>query len=83
MGNITNKFTQSLAFKGITIALLTLILLIPSAMIQDLIKERQARSRETIQKINDKWSRSQTLCAPLLIVPYTTTKLDKDKKPYD
>lgn len=76
------KFTQSLTFKGITIALLILILLIPGAMIQDLIKERQERSRETVQKINDKWSRSQTLCAPLLLIPYTTTRLDKDNKLY-
>jgi len=76
------KFTQSLTFKGITIAVLILILLIPSTMIQNLIMERQDRSRETVQKINDKWSRSQTLCAPLLLVPYTTTQLDKDKKLY-
>ncbi|MCL2727397.1 MAG: cell envelope integrity protein CreD, partial [Bacteroidales bacterium] len=76
------KFTQSLTFKGITIAILILILLIPGAMIQNLIKERQERSFETIQKINDKWSRSQTLCAPLLLVPYTTAKLDKDQKIY-
>ncbi|MDR1156670.1 MAG: cell envelope integrity protein CreD [Bacteroidales bacterium] len=76
------KFTQSLTFKGITIALLILILLIPGVMIQDLIKERKDRSRETVQRINDKWSRSQTLCAPLLLVPYTTGKLDKDKKLY-
>lgn len=77
-----SKFTQTLTFKGITIALLILILLIPGAMIQNLIKERQERSRETVQKISNKWSRSQTLCAPLLLVPYTTTKLDKDKKCY-
>lgn len=78
----TKKFSQSITFKGITIALLILILLIPGAMIQNLIKERQERSRETVQKINDKWSRSQTVCAPLLLVPYTTTILGKDKKPY-
>ena len=77
------KFTQSFTFKGITIVFLILILLIPNVMIQDLIGERQERSRETIAKINDKWSRSQTLCAPLLIIPYTTTKLYTDKKkPY-
>ncbi|MDR2148779.1 MAG: cell envelope integrity protein CreD [Tannerella sp.] len=76
------KFTQSLTFKGITIAILILVLLIPGAMIQNLIRERQERSRETIQKINDKWSLSQTLCAPLLLIPYTTTLLDKDKKTY-
>jgi len=82
MENPKGKFTQSFTFKGIIIALLILVLLIPSAMIQNLIKERQERSRETVQKINEKWSRSQTLCAPLLLVPYTTTKLDRDKKPY-
>ena len=76
------KFTQSLTFKGITIAILVLLLLIPGSMIQNLIKERQSRSKDTIAKINDKWSRSQTLCAPLLLIPYTTTKLDKEKKVY-
>ena len=76
------KFAQSLTFKAIMIALLTLLLLNPGAMIQNLIRERQERSRETIWKINDKWSGPQTLCAPLLCVPYTTIKLDKDKKPY-
>jgi inner membrane protein len=76
------KFAQSLAFKGIMIALLTLLLLIPGAMIQNLIRERQERSRETVWKINDKWSGPQVLCAPLLCVPYTTAKLDKDKKPF-
>jgi inner membrane protein len=76
------KFTQSLTFKGMTIVVLILLLLIPSTMIQDLIRERQERSRETVRIINDKWSRSQTLCAPLLIVPYTTVKWDKDNKHY-
>jgi len=78
----SRKFTKSLTFKGMMIALLTLLLLIPGAMIQDLIEERQDRSRETVDKINDKWSDSQTLCAPLLMVPYTTTKIGPDKKPY-
>jgi inner membrane protein len=73
------RFTQSLTFKGITVAVLILVLLIPGKMIRNLIKERQERSRETIYKINDKWSRSQTLCAPLLIVPYEITEVGKDK----
>ena len=75
----TEKFTQSLTFKGIIIFVLILILLIPGTMIQNLIKERQERSRETVQKINDKWSSSQTLCAPLLLIPYTTTNTHNNK----
>jgi inner membrane protein len=78
------KIKGSLSGKGIAIAILTLVLLIPSAMIRGLIEERQERSRETIQKINDKWSSSQTLCAPLLLIPYTSTitTLDTNKKVY-
>jgi len=82
MEDSKKKFTQTLTFKGIIIALLILVLLIPGAMIKNLIEERQKYSRETVEKINDKWSRSQTLCAPLLIIPYTTTKIKADKTPY-
>ncbi|MCL2100997.1 MAG: cell envelope integrity protein CreD, partial [Fibromonadales bacterium] len=70
------KFTQSLSFKGIAIAVLTLVLLIPNAMIMGLISERKGYSRATIDKINEKWSLAQTLSAPLLLVPYTITKID-------
>lgn len=72
------EFKDSITVKGIIIAVLILLLLIPNTMIKGLINERQARSRETIQKINDKWSHSQTLCAPLLIIPYTTAIFEKD-----
>lgn len=70
--NPEEKFTQSLTFRAIIIALLTLILLIPSVMIQNLISERQQTSIEATRKINDKWSSPQTLCGPLLNIPYTT-----------
>jgi inner membrane protein len=65
------KFSQSLTFKGIIIVVLTLLLLIPNVMIQNLILEREERSTETIRKINEKWSLSQTLCAPILTIPFT------------
>ena len=48
METTKRKFTQTLTFKGITIGILILLLLIPGAMIQDLIRERQERSQETI-----------------------------------
>ena len=75
------NLSQSLTFKAITIVILILILLIPGKMIQNLIEERQDRNRETVQKINDRWSGRQTLCAPLLIVPYVITKYDRGDKP--
>lgn len=49
-------------------------------MIQDLIRERQNRSIETIEKINAKWSNAQTFCGPVLSIPYTTTHTTSDNK---
>jgi inner membrane protein len=67
------KFTQSLTFKAIASAVLILLLLVPNGMIQDLIWERRYRSNETIEKINEKWSHAQTVCGPVINIPYTTT----------
>ena len=64
------KFTQSLTFKGFIIAALVLLLLIPQSMIMDLIYERKERSQETVEKINEKWSNPQTICGPILSIPY-------------
>jgi len=80
--SLKGTFMKSITFKGITIVVLTLLLLIPGVLIQNLITERQTRSKETVEKINDKWGAAQTLCAPLLIVPYRTIQKDKDNKPY-
>ena len=65
------KFSQSLTFKAVIVTVLMLLLLIPNAMIQSLIHERKARSEESIQKINEKWSNSQTVCGPIITVPYS------------
>jgi inner membrane protein len=65
------KFTQSITFKALAIVVLTLLLLIPKTMITSLIRERQERSEETIKKINEKWSKSQNICPPVLSLPYS------------
>jgi inner membrane protein len=80
MKRIENKFSQSLTVKAFMIAFLTLLLLIPNALIIDLIQERQNRSIETIDKINDKWSQSQTICGPILTIPFTKTYLNEKKE---
>lgn len=74
------KINQSITFKALVIGFLTIILLIPGIMIQDLIRERQDRSVETIEKINAKWSNAQTICGPVLTIPYTTTHVDVNNK---
>lgn len=74
------KFSQSITLKAIVVAAITMFMLIPGFMIQGLIRERQQRSIETIEKINAKWSNEQTLIGPVLSIPVTVQNLDSDKK---
>ncbi|GHT30404.1 cell envelope integrity protein CreD [Bacteroidia bacterium] len=74
------NFSQSITLKAVLIAFMTLLMLGPEGMIRDLIQERQYRSLETIEKINDKWSQSQTLCGPILSIQYSEPVTDENKK---
>jgi inner membrane protein len=56
--------------KGIIIFFLMLILLIPVAMVEDIIREREGRQVEAIQEVSSKWGNSQSLVGPILTVPY-------------
>ncbi len=84
--DITSKkivsFGQSITLKAIIVGFLALTLLIPSIVIQELIHERQNRSRETIEKINAKWSNVQTICAPILCIPYSIDYTGTNNKPF-
>jgi inner membrane protein len=75
---IKNWFGGSILFKLGLIGFLTLLLLIPSFMVQDLITERQSRQQEVIREISDKWSGSQLVQGPILVLPYKTTVMEKD-----
>ncbi len=65
-----NRITGSVALKLFAIALLSLLLLIPSGMVSRLINEREARHDETIAEVTSKWGEAQTLCGPVLTIPY-------------
>ncbi len=66
-----NKWIQeSIMIKLISIGFLVLVLLIPTEGIQDLIVERQQRAGEAMQEVAMKWSGSQTISGPVLVIPY-------------
>lgn len=82
--NIFERFNlwiqESITIKLMSIGFLVLILLIPSGWIQDLIQERQLRAEDVIQEVSSKWSGSQTLSGPILVIPYKVQeKIDKGK----
>src|SRR5579859_7311564 len=65
---------ESITVKLMSIGLLVLILLIPSSWIQDVMQERQSRAEGVMQEVSDKWSGSQTLSGPILVIPYKVRK---------
>jgi inner membrane protein len=75
---LENWFGESVLVKLGLIGFLTLLLLIPSNLIQDLIRERQNRQNEVIREISDKWSGSQLVNGPVMVLPYKTMISQKD-----
>jgi inner membrane protein len=71
---------ESIMIKLISIGFLVLILLIPGAWIESLIFERQQRADEAINEVSSKWSASQTISGPVLVVPFVKRDIiDKGK----
>ncbi|HEY5692154.1 MAG TPA: cell envelope integrity protein CreD [Cyclobacteriaceae bacterium] len=72
--NLLDRFNSwlkaSITVKLGSIGFLTLILLIPSALIQELMRERQQRADEVTLEVARKWSASQTVSGPVLVIPY-------------
>jgi inner membrane protein len=65
-----NWLQESIMIKLFSIGFLVIILLIPSAWISDLIYERQSRANSVMNEVADKWSGSQSLSGPVLVIPY-------------
>jgi inner membrane protein len=76
--NLFSWLKQSVIIKLGLMGILSLLLLIPSEWIQSLIRERQDRQDEVTKEISDKWSGSQLLEGPVLILPYKTLVGQKD-----
>lgn len=65
---------QSIFIRLFTIGILILLLMIPVAMIQDLIYERERRQADAIAEVSAKWGERQTVTGPVLTVPYKTVE---------
>lgn len=64
------KFRNSISLKLIIVTMLSLLLLIPSFMVKQLIKEREQRKNETIRELTSKWGGHQVVSGPVLMLPY-------------
>ncbi|MBR5087094.1 MAG: cell envelope integrity protein CreD [Muribaculaceae bacterium] len=72
----SKPFTHTLGFKVGFIVLLSLLLLIPTLMIDSLSSDRQATAAEAQREISEKWGLPQHVTGPVIAIPYVT----KNKK---
>lgn len=75
-----NYIKRSITLKIVSIGILILLLLIPAAMIQNLIRERQSRRDSVVKEISQKWGEGQTITGPFITVPFKTFFKDNDGK---
>ncbi len=62
-------FTQGVTFKVLGIGLLALLMLVPLAQVNDLVREREGRAREATARVAERWGGQQLVGGPVLVVP--------------
>lgn len=71
---------QRTLIKGMFIGLLILIMLIPTALIMNLVHEREKRQSEVVDEISSKWATAQYIGGPVLYIPYYEKEYNKKTK---
>ncbi len=61
---------NNIYFKIGTLIVISLLLLIPTGMIKDLIYERESTQNTAIQEVSAKWGEQQTISGPFISIPY-------------
>ncbi|MBR5255605.1 MAG: cell envelope integrity protein CreD [Bacteroidales bacterium] len=74
------KLKDSLPVKIALVGTLALLLLIPLAMVQGQINDRQNAATASQDEVAASWGRAQTLTGPVLQFSYNMEVLDKDQK---
>lgn len=69
-----------LLIKGFLIGILILLMLIPAALIGELVRERKERQAQVVEEVSSKWATAQIVTGPVLIVPYIYSYKGTDEK---
>jgi inner membrane protein len=76
---VSNFMTRNrITLLAILVGILSLVLLIPAAFIQDLVRERKGRRQEVQEEVSSKWSGEQTVTGPVIAVPFVEREVDTD-----
>jgi len=77
---ISNWIKNSVTLKLITVIILILLLLIPSAMIKSTITEREELNKTASSEVSSKWAESQQINGPILTIPIIYEYQEEGKK---
>lgn len=72
---------RSVLLKLVVIGFIILILLIPSVMVDDLIRQRQNLRDNTQREVASKWGLDQVVGGPVISVPYSYQETSSDGDP--
>ena len=72
MENTINAFLikNRITIRGLMVAFIILILMIPMSNVSSLVHEREGRYHEVSAEISSKWATHQTINGPVLVIPY-------------
>jgi inner membrane protein len=71
MKNTNQKFANGTTLKAVVIGILMIMMMIPVALIINLVEEREQASKSVIDEVSSKWGYSQTITGPVIAIPYT------------
>lgn len=67
----------SILFKVGSITAIALLLLVPAAMVENLVHDRESTQRKAIAEVSSSWARAQTITGPVLSIPYYRNTREK------
>ncbi len=74
---------NAILIKSAVIAVIVLALLIPSSWIESLVKDREGYQQEQINDVSNKWSGTQLVQGPVLVLPFKKHVLNAKSESHD
>ena len=78
---LKNATRLALVLRLAVVGILALIMLVPVSLISDLVRERYYVYNDAISEISESWGGEQSICGPVLVVPYSTKKIVTSQEP--
>ena len=76
--DIAKHMNETLTIRGAIVAVIALLMLIPLALMQDVVNERNSLYRGVLYDIANTWGKQQLLQGPVLVVPFIEKHVSKE-----